>query len=253
MSHLRKIELSNVLQRMCNESIYPPSWEMLKARCQYDFSDLNWSDRGLEKYTKNCLELFYGSGRMILSCLEQICQCYISQDIISLILEMRGKDVVVIEHRKYPQIAIQLQKICRDAGFDVIVSNISAVNYNFTVGKALISEEKASGNEDVKIMTAANKPEGPFILSLKTKKKTTQSLIHLRVGYQLKDCVVKPIYIGLADEKYPVDVKRAWRTLIGKVPSNVQAVQDIFYRIEEELDNIYDGIGELQVRLCGPL
>ena len=121
MSHLRKIELSNVLQQMCNESIYPPSWEMLKARCQSEFSDLNWSDRELEKFTKDRLEVFYGSGRLILSCIEQICQCYVLQEIISLILEMRGKDVVVIEHRKYLRIAVELEKICKDAGFHVIL------------------------------------------------------------------------------------------------------------------------------------
>ena len=64
---------------------------------------------------------------------------------------------------------------------------------------------------------------------------------------------MKPIYIGLANKNNHLDIKRAWSTLIGKLPSNVPAVQDLFYRIDGELDKIYQGIGELKVRLCVPL
>jgi len=245
MSHHRKNELSKALQQMCKESIYPPSCEMLKARCQSEFADINWSENGLENFIKNRLELFYGSGRSILDSIEQICQCSFPHDIINLILEMRGKDLVVIEHRKYPRIVSHLQNLCRDAGYDVIVRGVKP-----NLGKALTTQF----SEDEKLQ------DNPlwahlvdFLSELNSRRMTTQSLIQLRVGYQLEDDVLKPIYIGMADKNNPIDAKRAWMTLTGQLPSNVLAVQNTFYKIEKELDRIYQEIGDLHVRLCAPV
>jgi len=227
--YARKAQLSNALREMCEDSLYPPSCEMLYARVQHGYSDMNWSDGEFKRFIKNRLELFYGVGKIILKCLEEVVQTAVSYDILRLIVELRGKDTLYIEHRDCVRVAFHLQTVCNEAGYEAVVrvlkNNVGYVGYE----DALIERLESA--------------------------KTTDSLKRLVVGYQFED-EMKPIYIAIPEQEYPVDVKMAWNIITGKTPSNVEAVEKKFWVIEEKVDRICQHLGQsggIEVQLIAPV
>lgn len=220
----RKAQLSNVLHEMCQASLYPPSCSMLYARVKDEFSDITWSDNDLKRFIKNRLWLFYGVGRIIWKCLEEAHRIRVPYYILQLILELRGRDQLYIEHRDCYRVAAHLQTVCNEAGYD-------------TVLRVMKKDVRFFGNQ------------------VMASRKTTDSLKQLVIGYKLKNRV-KPLYIAIPGQEYPVDVKMAWSIIMGEIPSNVEAVKKKFQMIEIEVDRISENLAELNgidVQLIAPV
>jgi len=221
-----KTQLSHALHEMCKASLYPPSCNMLYARVKNEFSDITWSDNEMKRFIKTRLWLFFGVGRIIWKCLEETLRKTVPNYILQIILEMRGKDKLVIEHRDYFRVAAHLQTICNEAGYNTVLRVLK---------------------KDVRFLGSEGEVMAP--------QKTTDSLKQLVVGYQFKNRL-KPLYIAIPGKEYPVDVKMAWSIIMGEIPSNVEAVKKKLDIIETEVEKISKRLSELDgidVQLIAPV
>jgi len=223
----RKAQLSIALHEMCQDSLYPPSCEMLYARLQNAFSDLNWSDDDFKRFIKDRLELFYGSGKIISKSLEEAFKRNVPYPIVRLIVDMRGRDKVYIEHRDCERAALHLQTVCNEAGFKTVVRSL----------------KKDAGYGPEAILKGA---------------MSTDSLKRLVVGYEYNDFTeglykLRPLYIAISSK---VDIKMAWHILTGEMPSNANAVEKNLKLIEEKVDQICQQLedsGDIVVQLVAPV
>jgi len=159
-----------------------------------------------------------------LKCLEEAVKRRVPYEILRLIVELRGKDILYIEHRDCVRVAVHLQTVCNEAGYE-------------TVLRVLKKDVGSLGRE------------GFF------DGTSTDSLKQLVVGYQLSNRQ-KPLYIAIPGQEYPVDVKMAWNIIKGEAPSNVEAVKKKFQVIEEKVDQLCKHLGEsggIEVQLVAPV
>jgi len=228
--HNRKAQLSIALHEMCQDSLYPPSCEMLYARVQNALSALDWSPDDLKRFIKDRLELFYGSGKIISKSLEEAFKMSVPYPIVRLIVDLRGKDKVYIEHRDCVRAALHLQTICNEAGFETVVRTL----------------KKDVGYGPEAILKGA---------------MSTESLKRLVVGYDYNTdknnknyrSNLRPLYIATSSK---VDIKMAWRILTGEIPSNVIAVEKNLELIDKEVDEICHQLkesGDIEVQLVAPV
>jgi len=229
--HNRKAQLSIALHEMCQDSLYPPSCEMLYARVQNAFSDLNWSDNNFKRFIKDRLELFYGSGKIISKSLEEAFKRGVPYSIVRLIIDLRGKDKVYIEHRDCERAALHLQTVCDGAGFETVVR--------------ALKKDVGYGPEAIL--------KGAMSTDLLKRLVVGYEYINFKEEFNNLNINLRPLYIAISSK---VDIKMAWQILTGEIPSNANAVEKNLELIEKKVDQICQQLeesGDIEVELVAPV
>merc|ERR1719410_832980 len=93
-------KLSKAIEDICRNSVYPSSAQMLSDRLRPEFGDIP------ESFLLSRIQLFVGPGIALLETVSSYAK-HFPHEILDLIVQYRGKDIVLVQHpphEKYPRI-----------------------------------------------------------------------------------------------------------------------------------------------------
>jgi len=219
-------EVSEKIARLCKENTYPPSVSMMMDRLKADFPEFI-ANPGSRSYVHKRMQLFAGSGFMLVQAIQCACDEYFPPDLMNVIMEFRGQDTIVIRHRNFPRIVRHLKTLCQEAGFGCELEKINNSD-----------ESKQNGSEEDRLFQRMDQLAANELIS-------TERLVQVEVSMKCNLRKEPPhrLYIAILGQSKTI-VEDAWKTIRGDVIINATEVQDKLKTIDSEVNAIYNDIEE---------